>query len=91
MKRLLTVFALITLCSAIVVLTAVQGQDSDANKFRRAPADKKIHDQYIVVLNLHLTLAHRLPLLLLRSLTAPRSIRSPILVRGRQTGCFIRC
>ena len=37
MKRLLAVFALIALCTAIVVLTAVQGQDSNANKFRRAP------------------------------------------------------
>ena len=50
MKRLLAVFALIALSTAIVVLTAVQGQDSNANKFRRARADKKIHDQYIVVL-----------------------------------------
>ncbi|MBA2525230.1 MAG: S8 family peptidase [Pyrinomonadaceae bacterium] len=50
MKRLLAVFALIALGSAIVVLTAVHGQGLNANKFRRAPADRKIPDQYIVVL-----------------------------------------
>ncbi|MGH8627602.1 MAG: hypothetical protein ACREYC_20810, partial [Gammaproteobacteria bacterium] len=50
MKRLLTVFALIALSTTIVVLTAVHGQDSNANKFRRTRPDKRIHDQYIVVL-----------------------------------------
>lgn len=50
MKRLLAVFVLIALGTAIVVLTAVHGQDSNANKFRRARPDKRIHDQYIVVL-----------------------------------------
>jgi subtilisin family serine protease len=51
MKRLLTVFALIALGTTIVVLTAAHGQDSNANKFRRTRPEKRIQDQYIVVLN----------------------------------------
>src|SRR5215213_5034413 len=51
MKKTLAVFALVAICAAAVVLTAVHGQDSNgAAKFRRMRADKRIANQYIVVL-----------------------------------------
>jgi len=52
MKKTLALFALVTLSVAIVVLTAVHGQNNNGQgKFRRQRADKKIANQYIVVLN----------------------------------------
>jgi len=52
MKKTLALFALVAISVAAVVLTAVHGQDSNggAGKFRRARADKRIANQYIVVL-----------------------------------------
>jgi subtilisin family serine protease len=52
MKRTLALFALVAISVAVVVLTAVHGQDSNGNssKFRRMRADKRIENQYIVVL-----------------------------------------
>jgi subtilisin family serine protease len=51
MKKTLALFALITISIAAVILTAVHGQDSNgAGKFRRLRADKRIANQYIVVL-----------------------------------------
>jgi len=52
MKRTLSLFALVAICVAVVVLTTVHGQDSQgsANKLRRARPDKRIPNQYIVVL-----------------------------------------
>ena len=50
MKKTLAVFALVTISVAVVVLTAVHGQNSNGGKFRRLHADKKIANQYIVVL-----------------------------------------
>ena len=52
MKRTLALFALVSISVAVVVLTAVHGQDSNGNsfKFRRMGADKRIENQYIVVL-----------------------------------------
>jgi subtilisin family serine protease len=49
---MLALFALVTISVAVVVLTAVHGQDSNGNssKFRRMRADKRIENQYIVVL-----------------------------------------
>ncbi len=49
MKKTLALFALVTISIAAVVLTAVHGQDSNG-KFRRLRADKRIANQYIVVL-----------------------------------------
>ncbi len=49
MKKTLAVFALVAICVAVVVFTAVQGQNGGP-KFRRMRADKKIANQYIVVL-----------------------------------------
>ena len=49
MKKTLALFALVTISIAAVVLTAVHGQDSNG-KFRRMRADKRIANQYIVVL-----------------------------------------
>ena len=49
MKKTLALFALVTISIAAVVLTAVHGQDSNG-KFRRMRADKRIVNQYIVVL-----------------------------------------
>ena len=53
MKKTLALFALIAICVAVMVLTVVHGQDSsgDSPKFRRALAEKRIPNQYIVVLN----------------------------------------
>src|SRR5215204_3704816 len=49
MKKTLALFALVTISVAVVVLTAVHGQNSNG-KFRRMSADKRIANQYIVVL-----------------------------------------
>ena len=50
MKKTLAVFALVAISVAVIVLTAVHGQNSNGGKFRRMRADKKIANQYIVVL-----------------------------------------
>ncbi|HKG79882.1 MAG TPA: S8 family peptidase, partial [Pyrinomonadaceae bacterium] len=52
MKKTLGLFALVAMSVAIVVLTVVHGQDSNGNsgKFRRMNADKRIANQFIVVL-----------------------------------------
>ena len=49
MKKTLAVFALVAISVAVVVFTAVQGQNG-GQKFRRLRAEKKIANQYIVVL-----------------------------------------
>lgn len=49
MKKTLAVFALVALAVAAVVFTAAHGQNG-GQKFRRMNADKKIPNQYIVVL-----------------------------------------
>ena len=49
MKKTLAVFALVAISVAVVVFTAAQGQNGGP-KFRRTRADKKIANQYIVVL-----------------------------------------
>lgn len=55
MKKRLALFALVAISLAVIVFTAVHGQNSNSNgngpKFRRAQADKRIANQYIVVLN----------------------------------------
>ncbi len=48
MKKTLAVFALVAISVAVLVFTAVHGQNGQ--KFRRLRADKKIPNQYIVVL-----------------------------------------
>jgi subtilisin family serine protease len=48
MKKTLAVFALVAISVAVVVFTAVQGQNGP--KFRRMGAEKRIPNQYIVVL-----------------------------------------
>lgn len=52
MKKALTLFALLAVSIAVVVLTTAQGQNSNGNssKLRRVRADKRIANQYIVVL-----------------------------------------
>jgi subtilisin family serine protease len=52
MKKTLSLFALLAICVAVVVLTTVHGQNthSSAAKFRRTSPDKRIPNQYIVVL-----------------------------------------
>ena len=50
MKKTLAMFALVAISVAVVVLTAVHGQSNNGGKFRRMRADKKIANQYIVVL-----------------------------------------
>src|SRR5215204_1423691 len=52
MKKTLALFALVAISVAVVVLTVVHGQDPNTNssKFRRTSADKRIANQYIVVL-----------------------------------------
>lgn len=53
MRKTLALFALVVLSVAAVVFTTVQGQNGNGNgqgKFRRLRADKKIQNQYIVVL-----------------------------------------
>jgi subtilisin family serine protease len=49
MKKTLAVFALVAISVAVVVFTAVQGQNGGP-KFRRMGAEKRIANQYIVVL-----------------------------------------
>lgn len=52
MKKALTLFVLLVVSIAVVVLTTVHGQNPNSNssKFRRVRADKRIVNQYIVVL-----------------------------------------
>ena len=52
MKKTLTLFALLVVSITVVVLTTVHGQNPNSNssKFRRLHADKRIPNQYIVVL-----------------------------------------
>ena len=51
MKKTLALFALVAISVAVVVLTAAHGQNSNGgSKFRRMRADKRIANQYIVVL-----------------------------------------
>ena len=52
MKRTLTLFALLVVSVAVVVLTTAHSQNPNSNsaKFRRVRADKRIANQYIVVL-----------------------------------------
>src|SRR6185369_15576737 len=52
MKKTLSLFALLAICVAVVILTTVHGQNthSNAGKFRRTSLDKRIPNQYIVVL-----------------------------------------
>ena len=52
MKKALSLFALLVVSIAVVVLTTVHGQNPNSNsaKFRRTRADKRIANQYIVVL-----------------------------------------
>jgi subtilisin family serine protease len=49
MKKTLAVFALVAISVAVLVFTAVQGQNGGP-KFRRMGAEKRIANQYIVVL-----------------------------------------
>jgi subtilisin family serine protease len=49
MKKTLAVFALVSISVAVVVFTAVQGQNGGP-RFRRMGAEKRIANQYIVVL-----------------------------------------
>ena len=51
MKKTLALFALVALSVAAIVLTAVHGQNNNGQgKFRRQRPDKKIANQYIVIL-----------------------------------------
>lgn len=52
MKKTLVLFAVVAMSVAVVVLTTVHGQNPNSNssKFRRASAEKRIPNQYIVVL-----------------------------------------
>jgi subtilisin family serine protease len=50
MKKTLVLFALVAVSVAVVVLTAVHGQESKGPKFRRMTAEARIPNQYIVVL-----------------------------------------
>ena len=51
MKKTLVLFALVALSVAVVVLTSVHGQNPNSQaKFRRQNAEKRIPNQYIVVL-----------------------------------------
>jgi subtilisin family serine protease len=52
MKKTLVLFAFVAMCVAVVVLTTVHGQNPNSNssKFRRVRAEKRIANQYIVVL-----------------------------------------
>ena len=52
MKKALTLFVLLVVSIAVVVLTTAHGQNPNSNsaKFRRTRADKRIANQYIVVL-----------------------------------------
>ena len=57
MKKTLALFALVAISVAVVVFTAVHGQDNNGGlgKFRRQRADKRIVNQYIVVLKDNVT------------------------------------
>jgi hypothetical protein len=52
MKKALALFALLVMSIAVVVLTTAHGQNpnGDSTKLRRVRADKRIPNQYIVVL-----------------------------------------
>ena len=52
MKRFLASLVIVVLCALFVVLTGVSGQNSSAGsgRFRRVRAEKRIPEQYIVVL-----------------------------------------
>ena len=50
MKKTLALFALVAVSVAVLVFTAVHGQNNGLGKFRRQRADKRIDSQYIVVL-----------------------------------------
>ena len=50
MKRTLVFFALVAVCAAIAGLTGASSQDNGSGKFRRTRPEKRIQDQYIVVL-----------------------------------------
>lgn len=50
MKKLFALLALILACTAMLVFTTVHGQDANAGKFRRASANKRIPNHYVVVL-----------------------------------------
>lgn len=51
MKKTLVLFVLVALSVAVVVFTAAHGQNNNGNgKFRRTKPDKRIANQYIVVL-----------------------------------------
>jgi hypothetical protein len=50
MKKILVLFFVLALSVTVIVLTAVHGQEEAGNKFRRTRADRRIADQYIVVL-----------------------------------------
>ena len=50
MKKTLALFVLVAVSVAVVVFTAAHGQNNGLGKFRRQRADKRINNQYIVVL-----------------------------------------
>src|ERR1041385_2776585 len=50
MKKTLALFALVAISVAVVVFTAVHGQNNGLGKFRRQRPEKRIANQYIVVL-----------------------------------------
>ena len=50
MRRVCVLFALVAFCAVMMLLTAVSGQDSGEGKFRRTQPDRRIRDNYIVVL-----------------------------------------
>src|ERR1051325_5767648 len=50
MKKTLALFALVAISVAVVVFTAVHGQNNGLGKFRRQLPEKRIANQYIVVL-----------------------------------------
>src|ERR1051325_2954861 len=51
MKKTLALFALVAISVAVLVFTGVHGQNNGLGKFRRQRADRRIANQYIVVLN----------------------------------------
>src|ERR1043166_280490 len=55
MKKTLALFALVSISVAVLVFTAVHGQNNGLGKFRRQRADKRIANQYIVVLKDNVT------------------------------------
>src|SRR5690242_20009335 len=50
MKKTLALFALVAISVAVVVFTAAHGQNNGLGKFRRQRPEKRINNQYIVVL-----------------------------------------